>query len=178
MVRSEGLEHRDSQTQKVFLLSRIQRWPDWRTFTSQEISLSVTLQPKMLSLLTQLCKCWKISQTYWVLSCYIGSRRLSFSRTAWRLVTYSACLLILRQSASKNCNLTGKWASRVQWKLIPKTYVKKSNCPKDWGILMRYLETAIRRKSTFSWLMLPLNDPLPPCSQFNCVWVWYVDYYW
>lgn len=120
--------------------------------------------PRPFSLLTLLCKCQKISQTWLrpVLSCYV------------LVLTHSACLLIWRQSAFKSSSLQGK----VNLRLIPKTYVNQSKCPKDWGLLMRYLKMAIRHKSASIWWMLPLNDLLPLRSQSNCVWMWSVDLYW
>lgn len=62
-------------------------------------------------------------------------------------------------SSHENCCLTGNQTLQITPRLIHKTHVSKWKCPKDWGILMRYLEMAIGSKSTVIWWMLPLNDP-------------------
>lgn len=145
VVKSDG----SAQTLVCFL---IHRQPDWWL-------------NMLLSALTQSSGCQK-------------QPRVGLFSVCVEVLTLTALTLLLSASSRtplvKICCLTGSWSQQIIQRLIHKTHVNKWKCPEDGGILMRYLEVTMRRKSAGIWWMLPANDPLLPL----CVRAWCVDYHW
>lgn len=94
------------------------------------------LQPEAVPLLTQLCKCQKISQTWLDMSPEAATQRAaSLKAFSQRALTLYTCAVLFAHFETirflKSAILRRSQTSQVAWKLIPKTYVSKSKCPKD-----------------------------------------------